>query len=47
VQLRDLPLNAKLNAESTSGELAECIRDDPERDKRSNKENEDAERGID
>ena len=42
VQLGDLPLNAKLNAESTSGELAERIWDDPERDERSNEEDKDA-----
>ena len=29
----DSPLNAKLDTESTGGELAECIRDDPERNK--------------
>ena len=33
--LRDLPLNAKLDAESTSGELAKCTRDDPERNEHS------------
>jgi len=30
---RDLPLNTKLDTESTGGELAECFRDDPEWDK--------------
>jgi len=43
--LCDLPLNAKLNAESTSGELAEGIRDDPERNERSDEEDENAARG--
>jgi len=32
VRLPDLPLNAELDAESASGELAECVRDDPEWD---------------
>ena len=39
-----LPLNAKLYAESTSGELAECVRDDPERDEYPDKEDANAEK---
>ena len=43
-KLRNLPLDAKLNEESTSGELAECIRDDPERNEHSDEEDENAEK---
>ena len=40
--LRDLPLNAELDAESTGRKLAERAWDDPERDEYSDKEHEDA-----
>lgn len=40
-ELCDLPLNTKLETESTSGELAECIRDDPERNERSDEKDKD------
>jgi len=38
----DLPLNAELEAEGTSGKFAECAWDDPERDEHSDEEHEDA-----
>ena len=41
-RLHDLPLNAKLDTESTSGKLAERVRDDPEWDEHSDEEDEDA-----
>lgn len=34
----DLPLNTELNAESSSGELSECIWNDPERNENSSEE---------
>lgn len=37
-----LPLNAELDAESASGELAERSWDDPKRNEHSDKENKDA-----
>ena len=40
--LRDLPLNAELDAEGASGKFAERAWDDPERDEHSNEEHEDA-----
>jgi len=43
--LRDLPLNTKLNPESAGSELAKCIRDDPERNERSNQEDGDTRKG--
>jgi len=39
VDLGDLPLNAKLNTELAHSELAERIRDDPERNEHSGEEN--------
>jgi hypothetical protein len=44
MSLRDLPLNTKLDAESTGGKFVECIREDPERNERADEENEDAEK---
>lgn len=41
--LRDLPLNTELDAESTGGKLAECVRDDPKWDEHADEEDEDAE----
>jgi hypothetical protein len=38
-RLYNLPLNTELNAESASGELSECIRNDPERNEHSSEEN--------
>ena len=40
----DLPLNTELDTESTSGKLAECVWDDPERDEYSDQEDEDTEK---
>lgn len=40
----DLPLNTKLDTEGTRGKLAECIRENPEGNECSNKEDENAER---
>ena len=40
-RLCNLPLNTELNAESAGGELAECIRNDPERDEHSGEEDRD------
>ena len=42
--LRDLPLNTKLEAESTGGKLAKCVRENPERNERADEEDEDAEK---
>jgi hypothetical protein len=41
-KLCDLPLNAELDAESTSCELAECAREDPEWNECSDEKDEDA-----
>lgn len=43
VDLRDLPLNAELDAEGTCGKFAECIRDDPKWDEKSDEKDKDAE----
>ena len=40
--LRDLPLNPELDAESTGGKLAECVREDPKWNERADEEDEDA-----
>jgi hypothetical protein len=40
VSHENLPLNAKLDAESTGGELAECAREDPEGNKHPNDDDE-------
>ena len=41
---RNLPLNAELETESTCGKLAERIRENPEGNECSNKEDKDAEK---
>lgn len=41
--LHDLPLNTELDAESAGGKLAECVREDPKWNERSDEEDEDAE----
>ena len=38
----NLPLNTELDPKSASGELAECVWDNPERNKQSNKTDEDS-----
>ena len=37
--LSSLPLDTELNKESAGGELAKCIRNNPERNERSNEKN--------
>jgi len=44
--LGDLPLNTKLDAEGTGGKLAECVRENPKRNERADKEDEDTEKKI-